>query len=248
VVAGPWHTSDGNGTWAKYVLVDENRLYAVPDTLSDDVACQFATNPLTAVGFFKILEPELKHGDWILNNAAASALGRMVIKLAKKKGFKTINVVRRRNVVEELLALGADACIVSTEEDVVARVKELTQGQGVKVALDPVVGEGLATMTGACGVGGTVVVYGMMEGAAANVSVVDVLFRKVVVKGFWVGKWLEEDLHGEEKDEIMKETIESMADGTLAAPIGAKFSLQQIAEAVAECNKPGKRGKPVLEG
>src|SRR6202011_6410696 len=79
--------------------------------------------------------------EWLLQSAAGSELGRMIIKLAKQDGIRTINVVRRRASVAELERLGADAVIVSTEGPIDEQVRAIVGPQGVKFAIDPVVGE-----------------------------------------------------------------------------------------------------------
>ncbi len=84
--------------------------------------------------------------------------------MAKHRGVKTINIVRRRELGDELLALGADEVIVSTEEDVVARVKEITGGEGAYGAIECVGGELFATVTSSVRNGGTVIIYGAMSG------------------------------------------------------------------------------------
>jgi len=175
VVAVPWGTKAGNGTWAQYTCVPETYLLAVPDALSTEHACQFLVNPLTAMGFFDTLH--VPKGGWLLNNAAGSVLGRMVIKLAKEKGVKTVNIVRRAELVEELKQIGADEVILSSEEDVAARVKEVTDGKGAFAALEPVVGEDFVHIVGATADHGTVLVYGAMAGFTAHFNVSDVLFR-----------------------------------------------------------------------
>src|SRR5207302_1678405 len=75
-------------------------------------------------------------GAWLLQTAAGSALGRMVQRLGRHEGFRTINVVRRRALAEELKRAGADAVIATDEEDVEQRVRALTDGAGAPYALD----------------------------------------------------------------------------------------------------------------
>ncbi len=102
----------GGGTWRDTLVVDAARLLPVPDAVSDQSAAQFIVNPVTA---WVMLEEELglKPGDWLLQTAAGSTLGRLVIQLAQLRGYKTINLVRRPEQVPELLALGADAAFAS---------------------------------------------------------------------------------------------------------------------------------------
>src|SRR5919201_1371227 len=75
-------------------------------------------------------------GEWLLQTAAGSALGRMVIRLGRRHGFRTINVVRRREQADELLRAGGDAVICTADESIPQRVHELTNGAGVPFAID----------------------------------------------------------------------------------------------------------------
>lgn len=244
VVAVPWNTKTGNGSWQQYATVPEAALVAVPDELPDEAACQFTVNPLTAMGFFDVLQ--VPEGEWLLNNAAGSVLGRMVIKLAKKKGVKTINLVRRRESAEEIKKFGGDEVLVSTEDDVPAKVHEITGGKGAWAALEPVCGPGTAAITASIRDSGVCLVYGAMQDFTFTGGVGDVLFRYVNIKGFWLNRWLASI--GNRRDEIMKETMQYMVDGTLAPYCGKKFPIDQIKEAVEETSKPGRGGKVLVEG
>jgi NADPH:quinone reductase-like Zn-dependent oxidoreductase len=125
VVGVPWGTLGGHGTWAQYTVAPEAALFAVPDAVPDDAAAQFLVNPLTALAFFDVLD--VPRGGWLLSNAANSVLGRMLIRLAARRGVRTVNLVRRREYVAALEALGADAVVVTTEgDDVAQRVREIT--------------------------------------------------------------------------------------------------------------------------
>src|SRR5262249_57179028 len=102
-------------------------------------------------------------GSWLLQTAAGSALGRMLIRLGKHAGFRTLNLVRRREQVNELLQLGADAVICTSDEDVQKRVLELTQGAGVPYAVECVGGAtGLQAVRGLAP-RGRLLVYGTLS-------------------------------------------------------------------------------------
>lgn len=83
------------GTWQEYLVADTQRLLPVPDRLSDSSACQLAVNPLTAL-LLMTRELDVKPGEWLLQTAAGSTVGRLVIQLSRHLGIRTINVVRRR--------------------------------------------------------------------------------------------------------------------------------------------------------
>ncbi|KAK9829079.1 hypothetical protein WJX72_003772 [[Myrmecia] bisecta] len=138
VVAAPWPTFQGEGTWQQYVAVPEQHLVAVPDSLSDQAAAQAFINPATAVGLLATVG--VPENEYLLQTAATSVLGQMVIRYAKHKGIKTINVVRNNKKTPELKSLGADEVISSSDEDIVERVKQVTGGKGAYGAIDAVAG------------------------------------------------------------------------------------------------------------
>jgi NADPH:quinone reductase-like Zn-dependent oxidoreductase len=158
----------GSGTWQQYMKVTEACLVAVPDTVPDAAAAQFYVNPVTVVGLLE--ELAVPAGEWVLQTAAGSVLGRQLIQVAKKRGIKTINVVRRREQADELKAIGADEVIVSTEEDVTARAKEITGGHGAWGAVDAVGGELFAAAASAVKNGGTCIIYGAMSGLTVSLD------------------------------------------------------------------------------
>jgi NADPH:quinone reductase-like Zn-dependent oxidoreductase len=103
------------GTWQQYVLADAARVVAVPDQMSISTAAQLLTNPLTAL-LLVTSELDVQPGEWLLQTAAASTVGRVVLQLGRHLGFKTINVVRRRAAVEEILELGGTEVICTEDE------------------------------------------------------------------------------------------------------------------------------------
>jgi NADPH:quinone reductase-like Zn-dependent oxidoreductase len=112
------------GTWQQYVLADARRVLAVPDTMSASTAAQLLTNPLTAV-LLVTRELVVARDEWLLQTAAGSTVGKLVVQLGRHYGFKTINVVRRRSAIRELLDLGGTEVICTEDEDLVQRVAEM---------------------------------------------------------------------------------------------------------------------------
>src|SRR5258708_13083498 len=101
-------------------------------------------------------------GEWLLQSAASGELGRMIIRLAKHDGIRTINIVRRREVAAELQHLGADAVIVSTEGPIDEQVRRIVGQEGVKYAIDPVVGETRTQMHQALNTEATMLTHGSL--------------------------------------------------------------------------------------
>src|ERR1700730_2346583 len=132
--------NDKGGNWADYAVVPAHNLLPAPDDLSDEQAACFTINPASAILMLRHVLA-IPKGEWLLQSAASGELGRMVIRLAKHDGIRTMNVIRRREAVEELQCLGADAVIVSTEGPIDEQVRRIVGPEGVKYAIDPVVGE-----------------------------------------------------------------------------------------------------------
>ena len=246
VVAGPWNTDEGGGTWAQYVTVAEDRLLAIPDSMNDDVACQFPTNPLAVVGILESF-PVINPGEWILNVAGASAVGQMITKLSKRRGYNVISTVRRSSQVKFLKSIGSDAVLVGVKRNLAKRVMEITNGFGATLSLDPVGGEGTADVVSSTAAGGQVVMYSAMSDMQASVNISDVIFRNVKVSGFWVYGWLNNLAKGA-RSRILQETLDLMADGTLVAVVGERYPLEDFVRAIEASNISGKKGKVLLEG
>ena len=237
----PLETSMGNGSWQEYICVSEDRVWPVPDYLSDETAAQFVINPWTSYGMLKDLA--VPAGEYVLQSAAGSALGKQVIKLAKHWGVKTINVVRRAEQKAELRALGADEVICSSEEDIVARVKEITGGRGAYAALDAVSGAMTESFVASVRDGGSVYVYGVLGGDGFRFALAH-LFRGVHVQG-WI--LYNQILASREKSwKTATEVAELLRDGIFQAAEVEKFDLADFAVAIAKAEEVGKGKKMLL--
>ena len=139
-----------------------DKLVPVPDGLDDSAAAASYINPLTAWAL-TLSTHKLKDGDWLLQTAAASSVGKFVLQLAQKHRFKTINVIRRREQESIIRNLGGDEVICTADEDLRARLQELTAGKGVERAIDCVAGAVGAEIARNLAPGGTMLVYGALS-------------------------------------------------------------------------------------
>lgn len=236
----------GGGTWCESIVVNPAALVAVPDGVSDQAAAQLIANPLTA---WVMLEEELalKSGDWVLQTAAGSTLGRLVIQLARLRGYRTINLVRRPEQVEELLALGADAAFATGDGDVVERIKQVTDGRGAAGALEAVGGEMGAQALRGLRAGGTMLVYGMLSGRPLPLHNGEMLFRGLTARGFWLTHWLQQTPPAQVAATLGM-LMQLMADGDLTPPVEAEYDLADFQAAIAHAERPGRQGKVLLTG
>src|SRR6516164_550799 len=131
--------NSGNGNWKEHVVIPARQAVPVPKELTDEQAATFFVNPASALIMTRHVL-QIPPDAWLLQTAAGSALGRMVIRLSKRHGFRTLNVVRRREQAEELLREGGTAAVATNDEDLAERVRAFTDGAGVPFALDAVGG------------------------------------------------------------------------------------------------------------
>src|SRR6187551_1214883 len=145
------------GTWRDAVAVKAHELVVVPDGIEPVQAAMLKINPLTA---WRLLHDyvDLQKGDWLIQNAANSAAGRDVIQIAHELGYKTVNVVRRAELVDELRAEGGDVVVVDGE-NVRDEVAEDTERVRSRLALNAVGGEHAVRMAKTLASDGTIVTY-----------------------------------------------------------------------------------------
>jgi len=118
-----------SGNWREQVVLPAVQAMPVPAGVSDEQAAMFLVNPMTAWAMVtRVLK--VPRGAWLLQSGGGSQLARMVIRLGHRRGFRTISLVRRAGVAAELEALGADAVVDASREDVIARVASLTGNAG----------------------------------------------------------------------------------------------------------------------
>ncbi len=235
------------GTWAEQIVVGADKVMPVPPALSDQTAAQLLVNPFTAYAMLTDELP-LAPGDWLLQTAASSALGRMVVQLARVRGIRTINVVRRKGSGDELLALGADAVISTDTELLVERVAELTKGRGVSGAIDAVGGALGAQVVSCLGAHGTMLTMGLLGGdLMMPVPSAELLFRGASIRGFWLTNWFARQTPAT-IGKAVGEVMQLLIGGQMTAPVEAEYDLADFRAAIAHAERPGRRGKVLLVG
>ena len=135
---------------------------------------------------------KVRKGEWLLQSAAGSTLGRMMIKLGRHDGFKTLNVVRRREAIAELKELGGDAVISTEDGPIDEQVRRIVGSQGVRHAIDPVGGETGTGILRSLAADGHLVVYGTLSGEPIGIDPRVMISGRLTVEGFWLGHWMRE--------------------------------------------------------
>jgi NADPH2:quinone reductase len=234
------------GNWAEYAVVPARDLLPAPDGIPDEQVASFVINPASAILMLRHVLA-IPRGEWLLQSAAGSELGRMIIRLAEHDGIRTVNVVRRHESVAELEHLGADAVIVSTAGPIDEQVRNIVGPQGVKYAIDPVVGETGTQMYKALDEEGRMLVYGSLTGEPIRVGddPRSILAGRRILEVFWLGYWLPR-LDETAQRQLVQDIATLVRDGILETSAGRKFSLDEIGAAVTQAESMGRQGKILL--
>jgi len=232
----------GSGTWTTHMVAEAARLISLPDVADYAQLSMLAVNPPTAALLLSDFV-QLQAGDWIIQNAANSAVGSYVIQLAALRGIRTINVVRRESAVAGVATLGGEVVLVDGD-DLAARVKAATEGAPIKLAIDAVGGASTRRLTSTLAESAMVVTYGALSGAPSELSARDLVFNDITAKGFWLARWFRTTSPARQL-KLFAELAGLVAEGKLSAPIEATYDLSRIKDAVAAAAK-GERGGKIL--
>jgi len=244
------YAKQGRGTWAEFIVVHEDDVFPVPEGVSDEDAAHSIVNPVTIVGLLEKLK--VPKGQWLLQTAAGSTLGRQLIQVTKHDGINTLNLVRRQEQVAELehayresKGEGHVRALWSEDPEIDKKIKEITGGHGVYAALDAVGGKLAGTVGRALRDGGEAILYGVLGGLEVQVSAIDLLFRSIVYTGFWITTPF---VNGtvEQRHRMLEQAFDWIKKGIIASGHGKIFPLKEAAQAVALTAQPGRAGKVLL--
>jgi NADPH:quinone reductase-like Zn-dependent oxidoreductase len=236
--------NSGGGNWSEHVVIPARQAVPIPEEVPDDQAATFFVNPTSAYVMTRCVL-KIPAGAWLLQTAANGALGRIVIRLGKRHGFRTINVVRRRDQVAQLQGLGADAVICSTDESIHERVQQITAGTGAPFALDAVGGVVGTEAVRSLANGGRMLVYGTLSGEPIQLSPRVLMLGNKSVAGFWLSEWV----RGQgilTMLRLFRQVGRLFREGIASTEIAASYPLDQIRDAVRHAAATGRNGKVLL--
>ncbi|MEV6609011.1 zinc-dependent alcohol dehydrogenase family protein [Kutzneria sp. NPDC051319] len=241
------HNPDG-GNWAQYAVVPTLLVWPVPDDIPDEQAAGFMINPATAILMVRHVLA-VPAGSWLLQTAAGSELGRMIIRLARHDGIRTLNVVRRPEAVGELKNLGADEVIVSTDGPIDEQVRKIVGEAGVDHALDPVAGPTGTEVFRSLSENGRMLLYGSLTGQGISVGADPrlTLSGRRTLEVFWLGYWLPRlSQLGLTMAGLIEEMSTLIRAGVLENSPGERFGLEEVVAAVVEAEAVGRKGKVLI--
>ena len=233
----------GRTNWAEEIQVSSGAVVKVPKDADVQQLSMLKVNPATAM-FMLERYVNLKPGDWVIQNAANSAVGRYIIQLARTKGVKTLNVVRRTELVRELRKIGADVVLLDGD-DLAKRVRSEVGDANIPLAIDAVAGEGTLSLGGALSEGGTVVNYGLLSGKPCQLTPELVVFQGITLTGFWLAKLLG-TMKPDEMQKLYVELASQITNGNLYTPVESAYRLDQLSDALKHAYQTERNGKVLL--
>lgn len=233
----------GCGSWSTHVVAVAAQLQPLPNDADPLQLSMMTINPPTAALLLSEFV-SLRPGDWVIQNAANSAVGLYLMQLARFHGYRTINVVRREDAGEVVRENGGDVVLVEGE-DLAARAVAATDGAEIRLGIDAVAGPATGRLAECLSESATLVNYGRMSGEPCVLRPDAFVFRDLRLRGFWLARWFR-DAPDERRRELIGEVTGLIATGRLHAPIHATFDVSAIKDAVAAAASGGRSGKVLV--
>jgi mitochondrial enoyl-[acyl-carrier protein] reductase / trans-2-enoyl-CoA reductase len=232
------------GTWRDAVAVKAGELVVVPAGIEPVHAAMLKINPMTA---WRLLHDyvDLARGDWLIQNAANSAAGRAVIQIARELGYKTVNVVRRSELVDELRADGGDVVLVDSE-NLRHEVADAIGGPPIHLGLNAVGGESALRLANCLAPGSTLVTYGAMSLQPLKIPNGLLIFKDLRFRGIWINKWYDNATPAQ-RMEAFQHLFEMAKRGLLQTKVEKAYPLSEAKTAVAHAARGQRSGKIIFE-
>lgn len=232
-----------SGTWSERVKVPADRLTLIPEDLETGLASMLTVNPSTAWRMLHDFVP-LAAGEWVLLNAANSSVGRAVVELARAKGWRTLTVVRRTEVIPELRQLGANAVLLD-DDGLRQGIPEITGGSPIRLALNAVGGASALRLANALAPSGTLVTYGAMGRRPVEIPNGLLIFKDLRLRGFWLTRWFRQ-ASSAARTEMLREIVDLAQAGKLSAHVAKSFPLAEPTAALAAAASDRREGKVIF--
>jgi NADPH:quinone reductase-like Zn-dependent oxidoreductase len=224
----------GSFTWRERMVINAEGVVALPADADPQQLAMLSINPPSA---HLLLEAyvQLQSDDWIVINAANSAISRWIVSFAKQKGVKTLGLVRRAEAMSAAREAGCELVLLD-DDNSLTKIAEALGEKRLQLALDAVSGEATGRLAKLLGPGGTLVSYAAQSFSAMVVSPFEVIFNDLTVRGFSLGN---PAFAGQIPSAIMQAAA-MVASGDVAIPVTATYRLEEIGAAIAHQARGGK--------
>lgn len=238
----PAFSLNNYGVYGEVAIVPIHAVAEYPAKLSYAEATSIWMQYITAYGAL-IHFGHLTKGDFVVITAASSSVGLAAIEIAKAEGATSIATTRTSAKKAELLSFGTDHVIVTDEEDLVARVNEITSNQGARIVFDPIGGKGLEDLAKITAVQGTIFEYGALATEPTPYPLFTALSKRLLIQGYTLRDIL---AHPDTAAEARKYVFDNIVSGNFNPRIDKTFPFAQIVEAHRHLESNAQIGKIVV--
>lgn len=232
-----------HGTWAEFFTAPAAVIVPVPETIPDELAAQLIAMPFSAIALLEFVRA--KEGDWMIQTAANGAVGKIMVSLAKARGIRLLNLVRRKEAADELTAHGVENVLSTSQPDWKDIARAILGDKGAVTAIDSVGGEIALDLTDLLARDGELVSFGTSTGAPLQLSTHDLITKHITVRGFWAAR-IFADMQPETQIRLLTELVTLAVKGELTLNTGDILPLDQVKEAMTAAVTPGRTGKIML--
>ena len=233
----------GRANWAEKLTLTAGEVIKAPNGIDVAQLSMLKVNPATAQ-LMLTSDVTLAPGDWVIQNAANSAVGVNLIRLADARGLKTVNVVRRESLIEPLQAIGADVVLVDGP-DLALRAAAAIGGADIKLAIDAVAGAATERLADCLAEEGTVVNYGLLSGDPCQLRADQTVFKGITLTGFWLAKQMRA-MKPAALAALYGDLVAHIADGSLHVDVEATYGLDDIKTALEHAGREARGGKVLI--
>lgn len=232
------------GTWAEYAVCDTSSCFPLDKRISSDVGACAIVNPFTALALVNVIKKE-KH-QAIVHTTGGSSLGRMIAKLLKKEGIKTINIIKQENHRGALEELGADVVLNSEHSNFDEDLKAQIGALNATCCLECVCGDSTQKIIKSLPPKSNCYVYGLLaEDKLSATDFSDFLLHSKTIKAFNTFDWLHEQGFFKKLGLIRK--VESMIKQEKKSDILRSFRFEEVNEAIKFYHENITLGKVLLK-
>lgn len=234
--------ADKGGTWAQYLVTKATKCIPIGKSISLEEGATMLVNPLTALVMAEIAQKN-KHKA-IVNTAAASSLGKMLIRLCAARNIDLVNVVYKNEQQEQLKKQGAKYVLNSSEENFQDELNTLCEKLNVTLAFDAVSGDLTGTLLESVMVGGEVKIYGGLSGQTPVFNQRELILNDKRITGLYLSGYLNKG--GLLKAISLTGKVKKMVKSELKTSLAAKYDLSKANEAITDYKNNMSKGKVLL--
>lgn len=235
-------TSHSSGTWAEYMVTSAYRTIVLDKNIDDEQGSMLLVNPLTAVAFIEIAR-KYKHAA-IVNNAAASSLGKMLVELCRRNDIHLINIVAREDQYDTLKKLGAENVLVSSSPEFENKLAMLSEKLGARLFFDAVGGEQTEIMLRTAPAGSMIIIYAKLSESNISLDPRLLLQEDKTISGFYLANYISGKSILRNLRLIGK--ARGLLSGDFSIPVSALYPLEKIDEALDHYRRNMSAGKVLL--